>query len=94
MEDDLNYFQTQIMKDITEAEAIISASRELVKYLNLKPGFFDELELTSSTLQELVQRTSQALDPQYLKSFVLATKQVRMMAVDLLDICKEKMHSA
>ena len=91
MEDDLNYLQTQIMKDITEAERIITASRELADYMHLGPGFTDELELTSSTLQELVQRTSQALDPQYLKSFVLATKQVRMMAVDLLAICKEKM---
>lgn len=91
MDDELNYLQNQIMQDITEAESIISSSRELVNYLNLGNGFLDELELASSTLQELVQRTSKALEPQYLAGFVLATKQVRMMAVDLLGMCKEKM---
>lgn len=94
MDDELNYLQNQIMRDITEAETIIATSRELVKYLNLNNGFHDELELASSTLQELVQRTSKAFEPAYLASFVLATKQVRMMAVDLLNTCKEKMISA
>jgi len=94
MENDLNYLQNQIMSDINDAETIISTSRELAKYLNLTPGFFDELELASMTLQELLQRTSKALDPLYLNSFLLATKQVRMMAIDLLDICKKKMTPA
>lgn len=93
MEDELKYLQAQIMNDITYSESIISAARALAGYLHLGSHFNDELELTTMTLQDLLQRTSQALDPQYLSSFVLATKQVRMMAVDLLGICKEKMPS-
>lgn len=93
MDDELKYLQVQIMNDINYSESIISAAGSLASYLNLGPYFADELELTSTTLQDLLQRTSQALDPQYLKSFLLATKQVKMMAVDLLYICKEKMPS-
>jgi hypothetical protein len=94
MEEELKYIQIQIMSDITYSESIISAAEDLVRYLNLGQGFLDELELTSSTLQELLQRTSKALEPEYLKSFLLASKQVRMMAIDLLDICKQNMPSA
>lgn len=94
MEEDLKQLQIQLSNDIGCTESILSITRDLVVYLNLEPGFFRELELTSSTLQELLRRTSKALDPEHLKPFLVAIKQVRMMAADLLDKCKQNMSSA
>lgn len=91
MEDELKYLQHQTMTDITHSKSIISNARNLIDHMNLGPRFSDELELISSTLQELLKRTSQT--PQYLKSFFWVAKQVRMMATDLLHMCKENMPS-
>lgn len=94
MEENLKHAQVQIMEDFAYSESIISAVNELAPYLKPGKNFFEELELTNSTLQELLQRTSKTLEPEHLKAFVLASKQVRMMANDLLFICKKKMYSA
>ena len=93
MEEELKTLQFQLMNDITYTESIVSAAKDLVVYLDLEPRFFRDLELTSVTLQELLRRISKAINPEHLKQFILSTKQVRIMATDLLDMCKEKMHS-
>lgn len=94
MDDDLKALQKELMNDIAGTESIISTTKELVDYLNLEPKFFHDLELTTYTLQELSHRISETLNPKYLEQFSLTTKQVRMMATDLLDICKRNMYSA
>jgi hypothetical protein len=94
MEEDLKQLQVQFTNDVGCTQSILSATKDLVSYLNLEPKFFRELELTSSTLEELLRRTSKALDPEQLKPFLTAIKQVRIMAGDLLDKCKANMYSA
>jgi len=94
MEDELKRLQMQLMDDIIYVESIISAIMDLVAYLDLEPRFFRELELTNSTLQELLRRTSKTIELKHIKSFTLAIKQIKMMAVDLLEKCKKNMHSA
>lgn len=94
MEQELKQLQIQLANDIGCTESILSITRDLVSYINLEPKFFRELELTSATLEELLRRTSKALDPEHLEPFLIAIKQIKMMAVDLLYICKTKMVSA
>lgn len=86
--------QIQIVNDINETENILSITSGLIPYLNMGPHFADDLELTSSTLQELIRRTSSPIDPQYIKQFVLSTKQIKLMAMDLLKACKKNMYAA
>jgi len=94
MEEKFKELQMQLINDITCTETIISQIKDLVVYLKLGPKFFRELELTTTTLQELLKRTTETLDPKHLEQFSLSTRQVRMMAKDLLKICKKNMCSA
>lgn len=94
MEEELKQLQTQIMNDITHTETIISAVESVVEYVDFGSRFINELHLTSSTLNDLIQRTSKSLEPSHIKSFWLATKQVKMMATDILELCKKNMYSA
>lgn len=94
MEDRTRKFQVELMNDITLTESILLMAKDLVAYLNLGPKFFQDLELTSSTIQELLRRIPKTPEKHRLDQLVLAAKQVKLMANDLLDVCKEKMYSA
>lgn len=94
MEKELNNLQTQLINDINHTRSIVATIKDLASYINLEPVFYRDLELTSSTLQDLSQRVTQTVDLTRLEYFLLAAKQMKMMGEDLLDDCKKNMYSA
>lgn len=86
-----NRLQIQLRKDIAFTESIILASEDLGYFLKLGPIFYSDLKLTNSTLQELLRRIT--TEPKHLERFLLVTKQIKMMALDLMDICRRNMPS-
>ena len=94
MEEELENLQIQLMSNINDAELIMMNAKDIISYMNLDPEFHQDLELADSALKELLYRISQAVDPKALEQFLLATKQIKIMASDLIDACKQNMYSA
>lgn len=93
MNDKLKKLQIEFLSNIENAENTLGIVKELSAYVNVKPNFFKELELTDTALKEALRRINKNIEPEQIKPFSLAIKQVNMMADDLLQHCKKLMIS-
>lgn len=78
------------MTDVNEAMEALSAASDMVSYIKFGPSVLDELDLIRSTLKEALDRLSKNIQPAELPEFQLAIQQIRIMATDLLGVCKKK----
>lgn len=94
MEKELNDLQIKLMNNLNEVETTIAIIKDLSIYIKLGETFDNDLHLTSSALQDLLQKISQTVDPEHLNGFLLLSQQIKMMASDLMNACKQNMYSA
>lgn len=93
MEETKDKLQKKLINAMLHTELIILAAEDLSQFLNLNKVFYQDLAITNATAKDLSQRIMNAQDIDCLEQYSLVTEQVRIMASDLIDTCKQNMPS-
>lgn len=94
MERDLAQLQIQVMEELKKAEYYLELATEIIDYITPRPDLIQDLFLTNSTYQEATKRIAKNIYPKDLPAFLLSIKQIKLMAGDILSVCKSYMFSA